>query len=183
METLNEIKRPSKAEQLLAQKSYTPLITALDNLKSDMAEIEIEEIAASGELVYIGPNVTLGYATKLSDLAHGDDFKSVLKTGDIVQRDKDGFYFIIGRKSRFLKIYGFRVSLDEVEHLIKNNFLVDCYASGNDSLLSVYVDDYSVLSEIKHWLVKKTNLFHQAIEVNYIPEIPRNLSGKVIITS
>jgi excisionase family DNA binding protein len=43
MQTLNEIKRPSKAEQLLALKSYTPLITALDNLKSDRTEIEIEE--------------------------------------------------------------------------------------------------------------------------------------------
>jgi excisionase family DNA binding protein len=43
METLTDIKRPSKAEQLLAQKSYTPLIAALDNLKSDRTEIEIEE--------------------------------------------------------------------------------------------------------------------------------------------
>lgn len=50
METLNEIKRPSKAEQLLAQKSYIPLISALDNLKSDMAEIEIEE---TGEKITI----------------------------------------------------------------------------------------------------------------------------------
>lgn len=50
METLNEIKRPSKVEQLLAQKSYTPLISALDNLKSDLAEIEIEE---TGEKITI----------------------------------------------------------------------------------------------------------------------------------
>lgn len=50
METLNEIQRPSKAEQLLAQKSYTPLISALDNLKSDRTEIEIEE---TGEKITI----------------------------------------------------------------------------------------------------------------------------------
>lgn len=43
MEALNEIKRPSKAEQLQAQDSYESFITALDQLKSDLAEIEIEE--------------------------------------------------------------------------------------------------------------------------------------------
>ena len=50
METLNEIKRPSKSEQLLAQKSYASLILALDNLKSDRTEIEIEE---TGEKIII----------------------------------------------------------------------------------------------------------------------------------
>lgn len=50
METLNEIKRPSKSEQILAQKSYTSLISALDNLKSDRTEIEIEE---TGEKITI----------------------------------------------------------------------------------------------------------------------------------
>lgn len=43
METLNEIKRPSKDEQKQALESYTSLITALDQLKTDLAEIEIEE--------------------------------------------------------------------------------------------------------------------------------------------
>lgn len=50
METLNEIKRPSKAEQMLAQKSYASLISTLDLLKSDLVEIEIEE---TGEKIKI----------------------------------------------------------------------------------------------------------------------------------
>lgn len=43
MEALNEIRSPSKAEQLLAQKSYVSLISALVHLKSNLVEIEIEE--------------------------------------------------------------------------------------------------------------------------------------------
>ena len=50
MEAYNEIKKPSKAEQLLAQKSYSPLISAFENLKSDRTEIEIEE---TGEKITI----------------------------------------------------------------------------------------------------------------------------------
>jgi len=43
METINEIKRPSKEEQKLALNSYSSLVTALERLKTGMAEIEIEE--------------------------------------------------------------------------------------------------------------------------------------------
>ncbi len=43
METTNEIKRPSKIERKLAQASYSSLISAIDQLKTDQTEIEIEE--------------------------------------------------------------------------------------------------------------------------------------------
>ena len=43
MKTINEIKRPNKHERKLAQKSYSSLISAIDRLKTDQAEIEIEE--------------------------------------------------------------------------------------------------------------------------------------------
>ena len=50
MEILNEIKRPSKAEQLQAQASYSSLISALTHLKSELTDIEIEE---TGEKIKI----------------------------------------------------------------------------------------------------------------------------------
>jgi excisionase family DNA binding protein len=43
METTSEIKRPSKLERKLAQESYSSLISTIDQLKKDRAEIEIEE--------------------------------------------------------------------------------------------------------------------------------------------
>lgn len=46
MGTINEIKRPDKQERKLAQNSYTSLISAIDRLKTDRAEIEIEETGA-----------------------------------------------------------------------------------------------------------------------------------------
>lgn len=50
METIDEIKRPSKAEQLQAQASYSSLISTIDQLKSELADIEIEE---TGEKIKI----------------------------------------------------------------------------------------------------------------------------------
>jgi excisionase family DNA binding protein len=46
MGTINEIKRPDKQERKLAQNSYTSLISVIDRLKTDRAEIEIEETGA-----------------------------------------------------------------------------------------------------------------------------------------
>ena len=43
MTTTNEIKKPSKEERRLALKSYSSLISAIDQLKTDQVEIEIEE--------------------------------------------------------------------------------------------------------------------------------------------
>ncbi len=43
MTTTNEIKKPSKKERKLAQESYSSLISTIDRLKTDQAEIEIEE--------------------------------------------------------------------------------------------------------------------------------------------
>lgn len=140
----------------------------------------LKEIEAEGELIYRGNNVTLGYAEKLSDLEKGDERGGVLQTGDIVKRDSDGFYYIIGRKKRFLKIFSLRISLDEIEVMLRNTFGIDCYASGTDSLLQIYITEENRENEIKYWLSKKIDLFHQTIEIKYLKEIPRNASGKVI---
>lgn len=43
MEALEEIRRPSKLEQKVAIESYNALVSAIEQLHSDKAEIEIEE--------------------------------------------------------------------------------------------------------------------------------------------
>ncbi|MBL8772704.1 MAG: AMP-binding protein [Phenylobacterium sp.] len=74
----------------------------------------LDGVEEAGELVYRGPNVMMGYATAADDLARGRDLDE-LHTGDLAVRSADGLYRITGRKSRFAKIFGLRISLDEVE--------------------------------------------------------------------
>lgn len=83
---------------------------------------DITEPHVTGELVYYGSNVTLGYAECGQDLIKGDERFGELCTGDMAQFDEDGYYYIVGRKKRFLKIYGNRVNLDEVDRMIKTKF-------------------------------------------------------------
>jgi acyl-CoA synthetase (AMP-forming)/AMP-acid ligase II len=71
-----------------------------------------------GELVYRGPNVMLGYAHGPDDLALGNTVDA-LHTGDIARRHPDGLYELIGRSSRFVKMYGLRIDLQRVESAMR----------------------------------------------------------------
>ena len=141
---------------------------------------ETFEGEAQGEMVYRGENVTLGYATCREDLLKGDENHGMMHTGDLARRDADGCYFIIGRLKRFLKIYGLRIGLDEVERMIKSEYKTDCYCKGDDEKLVVLVTDARLKEVLPGFIEEKTHLFHKRIEVQVVKEILRNEAGKVI---
>ena len=92
----------------------------------------IKKNNAVGELIYEGNNVMLGYAEKIEDLKKENFNNNKLFTGDFAKRDKDGFYYITGRKNRYLKMFGLRINLDEVEQQIKSQN-IDSACLGKDT--------------------------------------------------
>lgn len=141
---------------------------------------ETFEGEAQGEMIYRGENVTLGYATCREDLQKGDENHGVMHTGDLARRDADGCYYIVGRLKRFIKIFGLRIGLDEVENLIKSEYKIDCYCKGNDEKLIVLITDPNMQDVLPNYIEEKTHLFHQRIEIQVVKEIIRNEAGKVI---
>ncbi len=135
---------------------------------------------STGELVYEGANVTLGYAERGEDLSLGDERHGILETGDMAQFDEDGYYYIVGRKKRFLKIYGNRVNLDEIDQLIKGEFEVDAASTGVDDHMYIFVTDEKYTEPVKEFVVNKTKLNMAAFKVLVIDEIPKNDSGKTL---
>ena len=134
-----------------------------------------------GELIYKGKNVSLGYACSNNDFAAGDTNAGILHTGDLAKRDEEGFYYITGRKKRFLKIYGNRVNLDEAENMLKSQGF-DCACGGRDDLLCIYLtgaDDASG-RHVLDYLSDHFSINHVAFRVVPVPEIPRNTSGKAL---
>src|SRR3546814_5865933 len=67
----------------------------------------------TGELVYYGPNVMMGYAFGREDLAKGPETARP-RTGDLAQRSDD-LSRLVGRRSRVCKPFGLRISQDELE--------------------------------------------------------------------
>ena len=147
----------------------------------DEAGAEITAADTVGELVYYGANVTLGYAESGADLARGDERHGRYETGDLAQRDADGYYTVVGRKRRFLKMFGKRTNLQEVEHILRQYFgEVEVACAGVDDHLHVFVTQEALVPKIVPFLSAKLGLHHTAFTAKCIAEIPKNASGKTV---
>lgn len=112
---------------------------ALSLIDRDGALISGED--GPGELVCTGANVMMGYARSLKDLALPAG-PNRLETGDLAERLPNGLYRIVGRKSRFVKLFGLRVNLDQVERWAQEE-LPSARAVGNDETICIVIPDAS----------------------------------------
>ena len=140
---------------------------------------QIDSAGVAGELVYQGDNVTLGYAEDYLDLAKGDENNGLLRTGDIAKYDDDGFFTIVGRAKRFLKMYGNRINLDEIEQLVTEQGY-DCACSGEDNELVIYLTKSKEIENIKSYISTKMKIHPSGVDVKYIKRLPRNELGKIL---
>ncbi|HEX4905003.1 MAG TPA: AMP-binding protein [Acidimicrobiales bacterium] len=129
-----------------------------------------------GELVYRGPNVMLGYATNPADLALGATLDE-LRTGDLARRNDDGLFEIVGRRSRFLKLFGLRVGLDDVESRLAARGIT-ALCGGDDERLVVVVDDPLVEDDAVLAVCADVGVPAARVGVLRLPALPRLESGK-----
>ncbi|MBX6723485.1 MAG: non-ribosomal peptide synthetase, partial [Dactylosporangium sp.] len=130
----------------------------------------------TGELVYAGPNVMLGYAESASDLGLGRTVDE-LYTGDIARRTPDGLFEIVGRRSRFAKIFGLRIDLQRVDDTLARHG-VDACCLGDDDRLTVVAAGGADPAEVRRKAARACNLPVQAVRVHMVGELPRLPNGK-----
>lgn len=133
----------------------------------------------SGELIYKGPNVMLGYANCREDLNLGDINKGVLRTGDLGYLDADGFYFLSGRIKRFIKLFGNRINLDSLEKLFEE-IGIESACTGKDNSLIVYILRNQNAEKALKFLKYKLKIHSSAVDIRVVEKIPRNQSGKIL---
>lgn len=129
-----------------------------------------------GELIYQGPNVMLGYAQALPDLALGRTVER-LRTGDIARVGADGLYEVVGRSSRFVKLYGLRIDLHRVETALQAAD-VEAICTDGDGLLLVAAAARPHRAEVARVAATSSGLPRAAIRVVDVDELPRLPSGK-----
>ena len=133
-----------------------------------------------GEIVYRGGNVAMGYARGGEDLCKGDEWGSILRTGDVGETDEDGYLYIVGRLKRFIKVSGHRISLDEIDEKMMSDLNILTVSSGIDEHLIVFVTDEREKDIVEDYIRRKIAVVRRAFSVSVIPEIPRNDAGKVL---
>ncbi len=77
-----------------------------------------------GELCLGGEQIMKGYLKGGIDpfvyIEQDGVKKKYYRTGDLVQQDKDGYYYFLGRIDDQVKIQGYRINLIEVENAVRN---------------------------------------------------------------
>lgn len=164
-----------------ALEKYASIGIAIPGGKLSVRDVNDQEITTpdiDGELIYEGPNVCMGYAERIEDLAKGDENHGVLHTGDVARFDDDGYFYITGRMKRFVKVWGNRCNLDATEQLVKA-ITTNCACVGVDDKITVLVTTEGLEDKIKNYLVDKTGLNIRAFEVKVVEVIPTLPSGKL----
>ena len=137
----------------------------------------------TGEVVYRGPNVMMGYAEHDGQLALGDQVGGVLSTGDLGYLDEEGFLFVAGRLNRMASVFGNRISLDDLEQAVRATGL------GIEVVAAVPADDKVVLFAegaaagvcklASRALADRLHLHASGFDVRPIAAIPVLASGKI----
>ena len=133
---------------------------------------------SKGEIIYMGKNVSLGYAKNFKDLTKGDENQGILKTGDLGKKDKDGYLYIVGRKSRNVKLFGHRVNLDDLEKILFNRGY-NCVCCGFDNKVTIFHKDAAYGNEVVKYLSQIINIHSDCFKLKHIKKFPLNEIGKV----
>lgn len=157
-------------------------ITISDDLGFEVPIGEVGEITVSGD------NVMLGYWNA------PDEQKDVLRngrlfTGDLAYQDKDGFFFIVGRKKEIIKVGGNRVSAKEIEEtLLAHPKISEAAALGvpDDILgealkvvIALRPGETADAREIQDYCRVKLPSHKVPKHVAFTAELPKYQSGKV----
>jgi len=135
--------------------------------------------AKTNELIYQGKNVMMGYSYNRNDLSKGDECMGILKTGDIATFDEDGYFTITGRIKRFVKLWGLRINLDELEKQLSSNFLTPIVCLGNDDKIFIIIKENKFLDDISSILKNKYKIHSKYFQIKIIDSIPYTDSGKI----
>lgn len=138
----------------------------------------VREAGVEGVLMYRGENTMLGYALSRGDLAKPDELGGVLRTGDVARFDSDGYFYITGRESRFVKLLGNRISLDEIETSLRSNG-VECLCGGSDDVLKVaYKEGGGTKEKVEKLIASRYKLPRFLYSVRAVEEFQKTSSGK-----
>ena len=141
-----------------------------------------------GEIMISGPNMMLGYYKKEEETKK-NFVNGWMRTGDVGYRDKDGYYFIVGRKKEMIISGGENIYPKEIEEVLyKHEDILDCAIVGiPDKTYGEAVGAFIIpkagatLTEkdIKTYLRPKIAGYKFPKIIEIVTELPKTATGKI----
>ena len=114
-------------------------------------------------------------------------------SGDIVTRDREGFYRVVDRRKEMIKYNGFSVAPAEVEAvLLEHPAVKECGVVGRAragvgevpvafiALRDGYADSEKLGDELCCFVADRLTHYKQPREVHFIDAVPKTTSGKIL---
>lgn len=142
-----------------------------------------------GELLLKGPSMCSGYLTGKDDTATVGDRDGWLHTGDLMRRDAEGYFFVVGRTKDMFISGGENVYPAEIERILyRHDAIKDCAVIGvPDAQWGEVGKVYVVLKqgevatevELRDFLYERLARFKVPRSVVLVDELPLTDMGKV----
>lgn len=133
----------------------------------------------SGEVIYRGSNVMMGYASQVADLALGDVQGGRLETGDVGHLDQDGYLHLEGRQKRIGKVAGIRLNLDDIEAILAPIAPVAAIAGDDRIVVWIQGGGQAEVDAARSMLSARLRLHGSGFDLRTLPEFPMLSNGKI----
>jgi 4-coumarate--CoA ligase len=143
-----------------------------------------------GELWLRGPMVMKGYLNNEEATTATIDDDDWLHTGDIAEVDGDGHFKIVDRVKELIKYKGFQVPPAELEALLLTHpAIADCAVIPVDDEEAGEIPKAFVVTKPDHvldaaavmaFVAEHVASYKQVREVEFIDEVPKSASGKIL---
>jgi acyl-CoA synthetase (AMP-forming)/AMP-acid ligase II len=143
-----------------------------------------------GELLIRGLQVMKGYYNEPEASAQAIDSDGWFHTGDLVKMDEDGYVYVLDRKKELIKYSGFQVPPAELEGiLLEHPGVADAAVIGKPNEQSGEIPKAFVVrhegsavtaDELMEYVGERVATFKRVREVEFMDEIPKNASGKLL---
>lgn len=144
----------------------------------------IEQTDTPGELVYQGPNVMMGYAKAVNDLNTKETI-DWLKTGDIAEFNQHGLFKIVGRSSRFVKPFGVRINLDDIQAYLSTTGVINAVSNVDEQIvigIEIQSESPQSIEEIKNGLSTNFKIANSTFTIYPVKSLPLLANGKIDYT-
>ncbi len=141
-----------------------------------------------GELCFRGPQVMRGYLNRPQETAHMLGSDGWLRSGDIGHVDDDGYFYVVDRVKELIKYKGLQVAPAELEAvLVSHPAIADAAVvrlpdeqAGEVPKAFVVADAELSAQQVIDYVAERVAPHKKVRAVEFVDEIPRSLSGKIL---